>query len=71
MELKGSKTEKNLMEENLKLEINIPILHQKQKKKVMFKLVRFLRKLPITKKNMQRFGSNCYKAVALAQLLKT
>ena len=69
MELKGSKTEKNLMEAFAGE--SQAILHQKQKKKVMFKLVRFLRKLPITKKNMQRFGSNCYKAVALARLLKT
>lgn len=74
MELKGSKTEKNLMEAfagESQARNKYTYFASKAKKKVMFKLVRFLRKLPITKKNMQRFGSNCYKAVALAQLLKT
>ena len=37
MELKGSKTEKNLMEANHKQEINIPILQAKLKRKDMSK----------------------------------
>ena len=63
MELKGSKTEKNLMEAfagESQAEINIHILQVKQKKKVMNKLQQYFKKQLIMKKNMLNYGSNYY-----------
>ena len=61
MELKGSKTEKNLMtllQENHKQEINIHILQVRLEKTDLNKLQQFLKKQLTTKKNMQKYGSN-------------
>ncbi len=70
MELKGSKTEENLMKAfagesqarnklvSHKQEINILTMHQKLKKKDMSKLLLFLQKLQKMKKNMLKCGLN-------------
>ena len=60
MELKGSKTEKNLMEAfaGESQETNIHILLHKQKRMVLFKFQKYLKKLQTTKKNTQNCGSN-------------
>lgn len=63
MELKGSRTEANLMAAfagESKQEISILIMLQKLKRMDMNKLQRFLKKLPIMKKNMQRCGLKNY-----------
>ena len=69
MELKGSKTEKNLMEafagesqkhlqENHKQETNIRILQVRQEKMAMNKLQQYLKKQLQMKKSMQNYGLN-------------
>ena len=61
MELKGSKTEKNLMEAFAgESQANIHILHLKQKRKDMSKLQQYSKKQQITKKNMLKCGLNYY-----------
>ena len=61
MELKGSKTEQNLMTAfagESQARNKILILHQKQEKKGMNKLQQFLKKRLIMKKSMQNYGLN-------------
>ena len=65
-ELKGTKTEKNLMEAfavNHRLVTSTLTLPQRQKKMAMCKLQLSLKKLPTTKRNTLKCGSNSLKAV--------
>ncbi len=65
-DLKGTKTEKNLMQafaglhlqENHKQETNTHILQAKLKRKDMSKLLQYSKKQQIMKKNMQKCGLN-------------
>ena len=61
MELKGSRTEQNLLQHlrvKAKLETNIPITHLKRKKKGMNKSLQSSKRPLIMKKSTQNFGSN-------------
>ena len=61
MELKGSKTEENLLAAfagESEARISILIMLQKQEKKDMFRLPIFLKKLQQMKKSMQKYGLN-------------
>ena len=71
MELKGSKTEKNLMEAfagNHRLVISILIMPPKPKKKAITLLQTNSNKPPIMKKNMLKFGLNFFMAEKCLQL---
>ena len=61
MNLKGTKTEANLQAHlpgNHRQGINIPISHPKRKKTVMYKLLQFLKRRQIMKKNMRKCGTS-------------
>lgn len=74
MELKGSKTEKNLMEAfagESQARNKYTYLQVKQKKKDMSKLLQYFKKQLTMKKNMQNYGLNYYVEEIFQQQLRT
>ena len=68
MDLKGTKTEKNLMEAfagESQQETNILIMQARQKKMALSKSLLFSKKLPTMKRNTQSFGLSFSTALAI------